>query len=200
MRWGYYDYKGVKFKSRQVGKEIPQDTRILYLSRWGKTFHRQNLAPPYEGGSYGNLSFRVEESGNIFIITASQSSLNDPHPENFVRVENVSLRKGGVLYSGAKKPSSETPLHYAIYNIKPDVHVIMHGHSVEISSNADRLGIPITKVEREYGTIELVNEVLGILDDNHIIEMRNHGFVAIGREINETGELVLRILGRAKSP
>lgn len=196
----YHNYKGVKFESHQVGKEIPQDPRIPCLSEWGKTFHRQNLAPPYDGGSYGNLSFRVEKSGNIFIITASQSSLNDSDLRNFVKVENVLLREGNVLYNGVKKPSSESMLHYAIYNMRLDVHVVMHGHSARISSNADRLGIPITKTEREYGTIGLVNEVLGILDGNYIIEMKNHGFVAMGREINETGDLVLKILERAESP
>lgn len=185
-------YTGVKFKTEMVGKTIPQDSSQLEkLKYWCKVFHDENLAPPYEGGSFGNLSYRT--NGDSFIITASNNSLeNSCSNDSFVVVDSINFEKGLVYAKGIRKPSSEAMVHSAIYNARPDVQAIFHGHCDIISSRVEELGIPETKKEEPYGTIELVREVREILEDNSFIEMKNHGFISLGKTLDDTRNLTLK--------
>ena len=186
-------YEGVKFKTEMIGEDLPNDSRIENLKHWCKVFDESGLAPPYEGGSYGNLSFRLK--GDAFIITASQSGLGESTAiDRFVTVPNVDLEKGIVYAKGLRKPSSEAMVHYAIYHARPDVQAIFHGHCDKISKDAEKLGIPVTLKEEPYGTILLVEGVLDILDSVNFFEMRNHGFVALGKSLDEAGDLALEFL------
>ncbi len=188
-------YDGVKFETEMTGTEIPNNPRLFQLQHWCKIFHENNLAPPYTGGSFGNLSLRIGERKDPFIITASNSSLADSETEGaFVTVSSVNLEKGIVYAQGIKKPSSEAMLHYAIYQQRPEVNAVFHGHCGPISDHIDDLKIPITKREQECGTIELVNEVMDVLGDYFFIEMRNHGFISLGRSMQDAGDLVMKIL------
>ena len=69
-------YKGIKFKTKTIKEDLPNDPEINRLKYWCNIFHKKNLAPPYKGGSYGNLSFRLKNNKG-FIITACQNGLND---------------------------------------------------------------------------------------------------------------------------
>ncbi len=181
-------YQGVKFKTELIGKEIPQDSRLKKLKYWCKQFSSQGLAPTYNGGSCGNLSFRLQEGEQQFIITASGIDLGDELSDDcFVKVENCDLKKGTVYASGAREPSSESILHFAIYQQRKDVQAIFHGHSKKILEQAEELGIAETTREEDYGTIELVQRVLEILNDKAFLIMKNHGFISLGRTMKEAG-------------
>ncbi len=187
-------YEGVKFKTEMIGKDLPCDPRLEKLKYWCKIFHEKGLAPPYKNGSYGNLSFRLKD-GNAFIVTASHTSLADcTTNDKFVKVSHVDLAKGVVYATGSRKPSSESMLHYAIYDARPDIQAIFHGHCEKISKNAEKLGIPITHKEEPYGTINLVKRVLEILDDSYFLEMRNHGFLSFGKSLDQAGNRALEFL------
>jgi ribulose-5-phosphate 4-epimerase/fuculose-1-phosphate aldolase len=190
-------YVGVKFRTEMVGRDLPTDPRIQGLSHWCKVFHETGLAPPYAGGSYGNLSFRLKSNEPSFVITAAKSGLADSvSPDRFVTVDRVNLENGIVYARGQREPSSESMVHAAIYDLRPEVEAIFHGHSDEISKNAERLGIPITSREEPYGTVELVKRVQEILGNHRFIEMRNHGFISLGKEIAEAGFCALGHLRR----
>lgn len=186
-------YEGVKFTPEMVSTQIPTDPRLEKLKYWCTLFHEKKLAPPYSGGSYGNLSFRLEPGKNSFIITASQSSLGETENDRFVTVNSIDLEKGIVNAEGIRQPSSEAMVHYAIYEARPDIQAIFHGHCESISSKAEQLGIPITSQEEESGTIELVNRVLEIAGDANFLEMKNHGFIALGTSLDEAGQLTLEM-------
>jgi len=192
-------YTGVKFETRMVGTAIPDEPRIKELAFWCGIFHERGLAPPYDGGSYGNLSFRLKPDSPSFIITAAKSGLADSkEPSRFVRVHDVDLRSGIVSASGTRQPSSESMVHAAIYDLRPDVQAIFHGHSNEISANAEKLGIPITTRKEDYGTIALVRRVQESLNGNHFLEMRDHGFLSMGATMNEAGNNSLHYLDRCR--
>lgn len=194
-----YAYEGVKFRTEVLGNDIPNDTRLCLLERWCLTFHEKGIAPPYDGGSYGNLSFRIHTDDDSFIITASHSGLGESTSNNyFVTVPYINLEQGIVYARGTRLPSSESMVHYAIYRARPEVNAIFHGHCDVISKNAAMMGIPVTKKEEPYGTIFLVNSVLETLDDNCFIEMRNHGFLSLGKTMNEAGSNTLDILSRCE--
>jgi len=187
-------YQGIKFRVEVVNRKIPEDKRLEELKYWCKEFHRLNLAPPYEGGSYGNLSFRFKDGEDAFIITGSRIGLKDKlSNECFVKVLSCDLDKGVVYTSGVREPSSESMLHFAIYHHRKDVNAIFHGHCQEILSHASRLKISETKKEEPYGTIELVQRVLEILNDESFLVMKNHGFISLGKTMKEAGELTLQI-------
>jgi ribulose-5-phosphate 4-epimerase/fuculose-1-phosphate aldolase len=202
-------YVGVKFTPVLIEERQVNDSRIAELIEWGKIFHELGLAPPYvdtEGnrGSYGNLGVRSMLISNAFIITASSSSLAEGDDRNFAEVKDVSFRERKVYYIGGKRksdkiviPSSEAILYWTIFSMREDVDAILHGHSELISQCAERLCIPVTEKEEPYGTIELARQVRMLLErypETDIFEMRHHGFVAMGRDIKTTGDLVLRTL------
>lgn len=55
----------------------------------------------------------------------------------------------------------------------------------------------MTKTEQPYGTVQLANEVLEVLED-HTYVIRNHGFVSLGRDIEEAGNQAIRYYNMAR--
>jgi len=98
---------------------------------------------------------------------------------------------------GKNKPSSESMLHYAIYAGRKEINAIFHGHSKEILKYGDKLGV-VTEKEMSYGSIELIEEVLKILDKNDFVILKNHGFLSLGKNMEEAGKLVLEKLESIK--
>ncbi len=191
-------FHATKFRTEFVGAAITKDGRIDELRFWCSEFHRFNLAPLHKYGACGNLSFRLAEGEIPFIVTASGASFDGTIPsENFVSVQSCDLDQGVVYAEGAKRPSSESMFHFAIYDKRRDVNAVFHGHSPEILSGAGRLGYPETKEEEPYGTVALVRRVLEVLNDTHFLLIKNHGFIALGRTMREAGERALNIYKRS---
>lgn len=187
-------HQGVKFRTEIVSKAIPKDPRIEELKYWCREFHRYNLTPLHESGSCGNLSFRLENGKDQFIITGSRIGLKDALPDNcFVKVSSVDLETGIVSAHGTREPSSESMLHFAIYRQRKDVNAMFHGHSQEILSCVNKLRIPETKQEEPYGSIKLVQSVLEVLDNKSFLTIKKHGFISLGRTMKKAGELTLQI-------
>lgn len=188
-------YQGVKFKTEFVSGNIPDDERIERLKYWCNQFHLHNLAPSYQGGSFGNLSFRFKDGCNDFIITGAKTDLGDNLANNcFVKVESCNFEDRKVYVSGTREPSSESMLHFAIYNRRKDVNAIFHGHCQLILCNADKLQITETAAEQPYGSIELVESVLDVLDDKFFLVMKNHGFICMAKDMEHAGEIAFEAL------
>lgn len=193
-------YQGVKFSFILIKRANLEDYRIQELIKWCKIFDKKNLAPPYEGGSYGNLSFRIEKQQTPFIITGTQVGLKSQLDfEKFVKVTKCDLENRTVFAEGTRKPSSESMLHYAIYQKRPDINAIFHGHSLEILENSHLLNIPETKKEEDYGTIELVEAALKILkNETKIFNLKNHGFFSLGKDMETAGNQIIEKLEMLK--
>ena len=116
----------------------------------------------------------------------------------FSRVESVDLEKGIVYAHGKNKPSSEAMLHYSIYKARPEINAIFHGHYDDFERLSEKLGIPVTKKEEPYGTMQLVDRVIDILDDHKFLQMKNHGFIALGEDMDEAGNLTLEMYEKMK--
>ncbi len=187
-------YQGIKFKTKIIDKKTLKHSGLEELKCWCREFHKFHLAPPYPGGSYGNLSFRVKKGADAFIITGSKIGLKGKLTDDcFVKVSSCSLKSGTISISGVKEPSSESRIHFAIYHQRKDINAIFHGHCEKILSNAHRLKIPETKKEESYGTVELVQRVLEILNNKSFLIMKNHGFISLGETMEEAGKLALEI-------
>jgi ribulose-5-phosphate 4-epimerase/fuculose-1-phosphate aldolase len=189
------EYSGVKFKVELKDCEPPSDTRVDELVYWCGVFHQKNLAPPYPGGSYGNLSFREKADNNSFIITGTSIGLKDElDNSSFVRVAGCSLKERIIYAEGLRCPSSESMLHYSIYNSRPDVQAVFHGHAKEFLKTRLDLNFPETATIAPYGSMELVNSVMDILGYQNFIIIKNHGFVSLGNTMKETGERCVAFL------
>ncbi len=187
-------YQGIKFKTKIINKKIPKHSGMEELKYWCREFHKFHLAPPYPGGSYGNLSFRVKKGEDSFIITGSKIGLKEKLTDAcFVNVSSCNLKNETICISGVKEPSSESRIHFAIYHQRKDINAIFHGHCEKILSNARKLKIPETKKEELYGTTELVQRVLKILNNESFLIMKNHGFISLGKTMEEAGKLALEI-------
>ena len=183
------EYVGTKFKTIFARREAPQDVRMSELIRWCRRFAELGLAP----GGAGNMSIR---SPSGFIVSRTGISMADIQPEDFVEVLKVDVPKRELTVAGAAEPSSESMMHAAVYETRPEIHAVFHGHCDKLLSAADRLGLPITAREQPYGTPEIVMEILKVLNKHPFFLIRSHGFVSLGATMDEAGNQAEQTISR----
>ncbi|MEN6564771.1 MAG: class II aldolase/adducin family protein [Veillonellales bacterium] len=145
-------------------------------------------------GTWGNLSSRVPES-DLLAITPSGRDYRKLQNDDIVIVD-----RNGLTVQGHLKPSSELPLHLAIYKARQDVQAIVHTHSVFASACAvarraippiieDLVQVTGGSVEvAEYalpGTAELARNVVTALGNRSAALLANHGVVCCARSVTE---------------
>ncbi|HNW70912.1 MAG TPA: class II aldolase/adducin family protein [Bacteroidales bacterium] len=190
-------YNGVKFETVFINNAAPQNPLLEELKKWCSIFHEKGLAPPYPGGSYGNLSFRIQ--GHMFMITGTCIGLKNTLDDScFTEVVSCDPEKKEISVKGSRAPSSESFMHDLIYRNRPDVHAVFHGHNALITQHAAALGIPETLEKTSYGTVELAESVLKILDQNTFIVIKDHGFVSMAGSMQQAGDEALRWLEKVK--
>ncbi|MEV0828137.1 class II aldolase/adducin family protein [Nonomuraea rubra] len=145
-------------------------------------------------GTSGNLSVR---EGDLVTVTPSGAPLDRLTPELCPVVDLTT----GKRVAGELRPSSETPMHLAIYQTT-DARAIVHTHSVfgtvvattmtelpPVHYNALMLGGVVKVAEyATYGTPELAANVRQALDGKRAALMANHGGVTIGATLEEAFE------------
>jgi len=183
------EYKGTKFKTR-LTEAVIESSLVEEIRNWSAILARNNCAPQLTGGYGGNLSCR---EGTDFLITASGANLANLNNQQVVRVVHFDLTSMEVAAEGCCLPSSETILHGAIYEARPEIMAVFHGHYPIFEENFVQLGLRITVRAAEYGSIDLVQDVLEILGEENFVLLRNHGFLSLGRTMQEAGENILRI-------
>jgi ribulose-5-phosphate 4-epimerase/fuculose-1-phosphate aldolase len=193
-KWDIEGEMRIRFSVAFREIKLPDDRRIRELREWCVLFHRLGLAPLFAGSSLGNLSFRLKKGAPSFIITASETGMKDDLADDaFVAVHECDMERCIVYAEGTRNPSSESMLHDHIYRRRPEVNAIFHGHSELILSSAEGLSLPVTPREDPYGSPELVESVTEILDDLSFFVLKNHGFMALGKTMQETGERAVAI-------
>ena len=84
----------VKFKTEFIDNNVPHDPGMDELKYWCSKFQDLNLTPLYKKISLGNLSFRLKENADSFIITASVLTLKDHlTDDSFVTVHSYDLKE-----------------------------------------------------------------------------------------------------------
>jgi ribulose-5-phosphate 4-epimerase/fuculose-1-phosphate aldolase len=154
---------------------------------------RELVAKGLVAGSWGNISVRIPGSDKV-LITPSGRDYADLRAAELVAVDMEGRVAGGGI------PSSETPLHLAIYKRRPDLQAIVHTHSVFASACAvARRSIPpviedlVQLVGGEVGvaayalpgTAELGLSAVAALGDKQAVLLANHGVVGCGTSLRE---------------
>lgn len=146
-------------------------------------------------GTSGNVSARTPEGG--VLITPSGLDYEALKAEDVVLVDP----EGGPL-DGSLKPSSETPMHTAIYRSSPRVGAVVHTHA-RFSTTLACLGweippfhymlttlsvdgrVPLASYAT-YGTEELAGYVSKALGETHqACLLQNHGTITVGESVGE---------------
>ncbi|SDP63591.1 class II aldolase/adducin family protein [Desulforhopalus singaporensis] len=189
-------YQGVKFTYRSRKKTYQYDTRLNRLNYWAYLFAELGLAPAHTGGTYGNSSYRTGETS--FIITRSGMTPSATLDVNaYSHIVGYAEESGTFLTEGVATPSSESFLHQYLYQSLPRVNAILHGHCFLLNMRAEQLGIPVTRNFFDYGTRELARSGLELaLEGYSFFLLKDHGFVALGTDIDSAGKLTLHYYGQ----
>lgn len=158
-------------------------------------------------GASGNVSRRIpRDDGDFFAVTASRVPY---HRFTIDDVLVVDREIDPVVGDGI--PSSESLLHLAVYQTRPDVGAVIHTHSVHASAFAVAgAAIPAILDEQVItlgGAVavaryapsasdELAHHAIEALGDRAAVLLRNHGVVGVGAGLEEAVavvELVERI-------
>jgi L-ribulose-5-phosphate 4-epimerase len=141
----------------------------------------------------GNLSARDPESG-LCCITPSGMDYD------LVTAQDIAvLDEDGAVVEGGHRPSSvETPLHTLIYRRRPDVHCVMHTHSlyatafgvvyeplpIVLAESALCLGgsVPIAPYLMS-GTAEFAELIANTLGNGNAVIWGNHGAMVVGSSL-----------------
>jgi len=147
----------------------------------------------------GNVSVRIGGREECW-ITPSQIYKGALKPELMVRIDF----QGNVLEEGSPAPSSEWPMHTAIYRARPDVGAIVHAHApyatilalaglsfLPITTEAAFLGeVPVVPFIMP-GTKELAEAVVKALGQkNTACLLQNHGVVAAAADLRRACNIV----------
>jgi ribulose-5-phosphate 4-epimerase/fuculose-1-phosphate aldolase len=189
-------YTGVKFKCLRKSGAFAFDERLAALNTWAFILAGLGLTPVHPGGAYGNQSYR-SGSSSLIITKSGMIPEKDLLPDNYVHIDGFDKGSGTFFIQGKSNPSSESILHYYIYREFTEIGAIMHGHSLLLEQYAANLAIPVTSTFQPYGTFELAESAVEILQSGAgFILLKNHGFVAIDKDIDSTGNLVLEYYGK----
>ena len=182
-------YVGTKFQTLFASREPPRDARLDELVNWCRRFAQLGIV----GKAMGNVSFRTVGG---FIISPTGTDPVTIRREQFVEVLKVDIGRRELTVRGAGEPSSESMMHAAIYGARPEINAVFHAHCEALLAAAAGFGLPVTEREQPYGTPELAGEIMKILADHNFFVIRNHGFVALGKSIDEAGRTVEEMLQR----
>lgn len=139
-------------------------------------------------GTGGNVSLC---DGEFVYITATGAPFRKISENSFVRVDRES---GRVVELSGGAPSKELRLHLAIYQVRPDIKVILHLHPVEciaavlmlqeddllpvyVPGHLKKLGRPPQVPYYPAGSEELARYVAYLYRYSDCVWLRNHGIV-----------------------
>lgn len=159
------------------------------LVRAGRQLDRRAMTP----GAAGNLSARLGDGR--FLITPSGAAKGRLRPADLLVIDAE-----GSLVEGEGRPSSETPLHLAIYSRFPQAGAVVHAHPPAATALA--IGHRPLAVEAvpealfALGAVPLVpylpptspalgEAVAAALAEGDGCLLLNHGAVTIGRTVAE---------------
>lgn len=175
---------------RSVPASLLDDPRLDNLAAWGRRLAAGGLSP----GESGNLSCRTPGG---FLITRTGLELGEIERGDWVLVSGIDHDADGlvaVASRGLHEPSRDAAVHATLYRQRPAAAAVFHLHVGRLDQLRGRLRVPSTATYYPAGTRESMEEIARFLDDNpdpRYFVLVEHGIVAWGESVDETGTLVL---------
>ncbi|MBC8205189.1 class II aldolase/adducin family protein [bacterium] len=138
----------------------------------------------------GNVSCRWSDN---FLTTPTGLCKGDLKNDDLIIVDSQ-----GNIVEGKLKPSSELPMHLAIYRLRPDVQAVVHAHPPYCTGFATA-GIPLEQCVlpeivmtlgsvplTRYGTPsteEIPSAISEVITKSDAVLLANHGAVTVGKDL-----------------
>jgi L-ribulose-5-phosphate 4-epimerase len=149
----------------------------------------------------GNISVRIPDQEDAFLITPTMLYKGGLKPEHIVRVN----RKGRPS-ERRQRPSIETSVHLAVYEAYPDIEAVIHSHAKLCTA----LGLigggipPITVDAAPFlntqivpycfsGSPELCAGVVEALKHSPAALLQNHGLLTVGWTLRQAANRTMAI-------
>lgn len=180
-------FKTVLLPNKNVLKRFNKEIKVF--KELCGLLNKQGLMPDFFKGSksgHGSLALRV--GGNSFLITARGSNKKNLQFDDVVLVKRVDWGRKEIVAESTsnKKASFNAVLVAKILENLPRVNAVVHTHSFK--ENA-----PTTKFAYTPGTLEYATKPINLFKKNtKVINLNNHGLVAVGSDLKETVNYVLR--------
>lgn len=145
-------------------------------------------------GTWGNISVRIPDTDMIAITPSGRDYMT------LVPSDIAIVNMKGEWVDGNYKPSSELPLHLAVYRARQDVGALIHTHSIYASAcAAARRSIPaiiedvammnggdieVAKYAAN-GSAELAANTVRALGEHQSVLLANHGMLGCGSNLKE---------------
>jgi len=175
---------------------------IHELNDWRNRLYKAGLIGIYPNGiGYGNVSARVYNSQQQFVITGTQTGgIARLDHSYYTLVTAYSLEENRVHCQGPLRASSESMTHAVFYETDPSIQAVVHGHHKQLWQRFLHK-VPTTGKNVPYGTPDMAKEVQRLfgetkLSEEKIMAMAGHeeGIVAFGKSQQEAAELLLSML------
>lgn len=141
-------------------------------------------------GTSGNLSVRVEQG---VLITPSGRDPESMEPEDICLIDLE-----GTVISGSLRPSSEVPMHLAVYR-HTEATAVVHTHSPyatvlsvvldelpAVHYTINGLGGPVRVAPyATFGTEDLAANLVAALADRTAVILQNHGALTVGSSLRQ---------------
>lgn len=163
---------------REHRQDIVDIGRLVYQKGW-------------VAANDGNISIRL--NGEQILATPTGVSKGMMQPDDLIVVDYE-----GNKISGRKERTSEILMHLTIYQMRPDVHAVVHAHP-PVATGFATAGLSLSKALlpevviglgcvplAEYGlpgTPELSKTIIPLIPRHDAILLANHGAVAYGKDI-----------------
>ncbi|MEU4050801.1 class II aldolase/adducin family protein [Streptomyces olivaceus] len=152
---------------------------------------RRTVADGLVVGTSGNVSVRV---GDTVLVTPSGVPYDRLTPDDATGVDLAGRQVLGTLV-----PTSELPMHLAVYNADPAARAVVHTHAVHATAVSllvpelppvhymtAALGGPVRVAPyAAYGTGELARGMLDALTGRTGCLLRNHGTITYGTSLDQ---------------
>ena len=174
-----------------------RESYLLHLCDYGRRLITDRLTT----GTGGNLSI-YDRGRNLIAITPSGKAYEQLTPDE------ISIISPKGKHIDGQPPSSEWPLHTAVYLERPDINAIVHTHSrfattfailrqpipachylIAVSGSSQVRVAPYAT----FGSDELAQQTVASLEKDNCILMANHGLLAVGTDIHKTYNIALYI-------
>ena len=182
------------------GKQPVDDYRVINemkhsVAAYGKRLKEAGLVC----ASFGNVSM-LDESRRFLAITPSGVFYDDIQDSDICVID---LEKDCLVSDNGRKPSSELPMHQAVYEARQDVFSVIHTHSIYATvaasfKNDNTMPMTITELcmvapdgiqTAEFalpGSAVLAKNAVEALGKNFVCLLANHGTLCCGPTLERT--------------
>jgi len=173
-----------------------RDLRVEVIATVEELYQARLITP-----TGGNISARVADEPDAFLITPTRLHKGGLHPQDIVRVDSAGKPAGR-----RQRPSVETALHLAIYAAYPEVEAVVHTHApLATALGLVRGHIPPISVDAvpfvdtqvvPYGLPgdpALIERVAQALAHSPAVLLQNHGLLTVGWTLRQAANRALAL-------